>query len=870
MPVRIRIARHFWKHPLARVLLLALLGLSVVGVAGFAYLWHHFSQVIDARLSGEIFERASHVYAAPDLLAVGDEITPGEIAGQLRRFGYSNPDEAPSEFGRLRRLSQAVEIRPGTRSRVGAAEAVRIEFADGHIQRIVSLRDGRQRDSCWIDPLHITNLFDRRRTKRRLLRYEDMPPELIQAVLAAEDRRFFDHFGISIQDGLRALWYDLGIWLGTRKGERVHGASTLTMQLARSFFLNRDVSLKRKLAEALIALQLERRFPKEKIFELYANEIYLGQRGSFSIHGFGESAQAYFDKDISQLSLPEAAFLAGIIRGPNRYNPYRHPERAVQRRNYILHGMVETGSLAAEQAKLAQQEPLVPASANVEASEAPYFVDLIMDRLLERYTVQELISQSYRVNTTLDHRLQQAAADAIREALPEVDAKIAERYQHRREPPPQTQMALIALDPRTGAVKSLVGGRDYTRSQLNRVVADRQPGSSFKPFVFAAAFATALETPEQAITSITTVVDEPTVFEFEGQEYEPSNYGERFFGIVTAREALIRSLNVATVKVAEMTGFDKIAALALAAGLNPRLKPTPSVALGAYDSTPLEIAGAYTVFANEGEHVEPYLISSVLDNQGETLEENVVESRPVLDPRVAFLVLDLLQDNINHGTGIGARARGFTPPAAGKTGTSRDAWFIGFTSNLLCVIWVGFDDSSDLGLPGSAAALPIWTAFMKRAVELPAYRDTENFMPPEGIVSVPLDPETLMVAVPDCPQVRMERFIVGTEPRELCPKHRPSTFRRVTRTLSGAIGIRRRPKREAEEPARPAKPGVNPPPASEGEDVPRPRPLADQRKPGTGMLNRAAKALRSGGGRKAKNAQAGVHAKTGSGSTAKE
>ncbi|MFQ5776530.1 MAG: PBP1A family penicillin-binding protein [Terriglobia bacterium] len=870
MPVRIRIAPHFWKRPIARVVLLTLAGLALMGMASLAYLWHHFSRVIDARLSGEIFERASHVYAAPDLLSLGEEITPQEIAAQLRRFGYSDPDEAPSEFGRFRTAQHSLEVRPGTRSRVGSAEAVRVEFADGRITRIVSLHDGRERDSAWIDPLHLTNLFDRRRTKRRLVRYEDMPPELIQAVLAAEDRRFFDHFGISIQDGLRALWYDMGIWLGTRKGVRVHGASTLTMQLARSFFLNRDVSLKRKLAEALIALQLERRFPKEKILELYANEIYLGQRGSFSIHGLGEGAQAYFDKDISQLSLSEAAFLAGIIRGPNRYNPYRHPERAVQRRNHILNGMVETGALAAQQAKQARQEPLAPAAANVEASEAPYFVDLVMDQLLEHYTEQELISQSYRVNITLDRRLQQAAAEAIREALPEVDAKIAERYQHRREPPPQVQTALIVLDPHTGAVKALVGGRDYTRSQLNRAVADRQPGSAFKPFVFAAAFATALETPEQALTPMTTVVDEPTVFEFEGQAYEPSNYGEKFFGIVTAREALIRSLNVATVKVAELTGFDKVASLAVAAGLNPRLKATPSVALGAYDSTPLEVAGAYTVFANHGDHVDPYLIAAVLDNEGETLEEKVVEPRPVLDPRVAYLVLDLLQDNINHGTGIGTRARGFTPPAAGKTGTSRDAWFIGFTSNLLAVVWVGFDDSSDLGLPGSAAALPIWTAFMKRAVALPAYRNTEDFIPPEGIVSIPLDPETLLVAVPDCPEVRMGRFIVGTEPRELCPKHRPSIFRRVTRTLSGAIGIRRRPKREAEEPAPPPKPGVNPAPPAEDEEVPRPRPLTPQRKPGESMLNRAAGALRSRGGPKAKDAHTRVRARTGSASSAKE
>lgn len=814
MAVRIRIARTIWTSKVGRFLLLVALLLVLAAAAGFAYAWHHFSQLIDARLSGEIFERASHVYAAPERLYVGDETNLSEITAQLRRFGYSGPDEEFSPYGRYRQVGNSLEIMPGPASRVGLEQAVRVEVNAHRVARIVSLRDYRPRQFCWLDPAHITNLFDRRRTKRRLVRYEDMPPELIQAVIAAEDRRYFDHPGISVLDGLRALWYDVRLWLGVQKGSRPHGASTLTMQLARSFFLNRDVSLKRKMAEALIALQLERRFSKEKILELYANEIYLGQRGSFSVHGFGEGAQAYFNKDISRLTLAESALLAGLIRGPNYYNPYRHPDRARTRRNYILAAMQQIGVLTSERAAAAQQEPLELAPLNVEASEAPYFVDLVRDHLLGYFSEEQLVSRSYRVYTTLDLKLQRAAAEAIREALPEVDARIQERFRHRKQPPPEPQVALVALDPHTGAVKALVGGRDYTRSQLNRVVAHRQPGSGFKPFVYAAAFNTALEDPERAITPITTVVDEPTVFEFDGQAYEPSNYGEKFYGIVTVRDALIHSLNVATVKVAEMTGYDRVAALAAAAGLNPRVKATPAVSLGAYDSTPLELAGAYTVFANGGEQVDPLLISSVLTSEGKVLLENVSKPRPVLDPRVAYLVVDLLQDTINRGTGAGARARGFTAPAAGKTGTSRDAWFIGFTSNLLCVVWVGFDDASDLGLPGSAAALPVWTAFMKRAVSLPAYSHTEDFIPPEGIVSVPLDPETLLLATPECPEVRTERFIVGTEPREFCPKHRPSFLRRVTRGLSRAIGIRPGEGEQVRPPAPDNPPGTDSPEAT--------------------------------------------------------
>ncbi|MGH9804897.1 MAG: transglycosylase domain-containing protein [Candidatus Acidiferrales bacterium] len=838
MPVRLRIPRGLWSGPLVRVLLVLGLVLALIGGGIFAYAWFHFSRFIDSRLSGEIFERASHVYAAPELAVVGAAMSREDVVSQLRNYGYSGPDQPDSHFGRYRLTQRGIEIQPGPGSRVGAGEAVRLEWAGSKIARIQSLRDSRARESCWLDPPLVTNLFDRNRAKRRLVRYENLPPHLIQALLAAEDRRFFSHPGISFWDGLRALWVDI------RKGAPVQGASTVTMQLARSFFLTPSRTLRRKASEAIIALQLERRFNKEKILELYANEVYLGHRGSFSIHGFGEGAQAYFDKDVSQLSLSEAALLAGTIRGPNRYNPYRSPERALERRNYILDAMVETEAISREEAEAAKREPLRTTPPEIESSEAPYFVDLVRDSLLGRFTEEDLVSSSYRINTTLDLHLQHAAFQAVQEAMPEVDAKIKERYRHRKEPPPQVQVAMVVLDPHTGAVKALIGGRDYAASQLNRAIAPRQPGSGFKPFVYAAAFAAALEDPEHAITPITTVVDEPTVFEFEGQRYEPSNYGEKFFGIVTVRDALIHSLNVATVKVAEMAGFDRVAAVAVASGLNPRLRPTPAISLGAYDSTPVEVAGAYTVFANDGQRVEPYLISTMLDPEGRVLLHQRVEPRSVLDPRVAYLVLDLMQDAMNRGTGAGARARGFTSPAAGKTGTSRDGWFIGFTSNLLAAVWVGFDDARDLGLPGSAAALPVWTSFMKRAVALPAYRNVEEFIPPDGIVAVPIDPETLAVAVPECPLVRTEKFLVGTEPHDLCPRHRPSGFRSVTRSLLRAIGLGRDARRVPEpQPANPPKPAAEKEPGEdEFEEVE--IEVEQRRDPeGPGMLRRAATSI---------------------------
>jgi penicillin-binding protein 1B len=335
----------------------------------------------------------------------------------------------------------------------------------------------------------------------------------------------------------------------------------------------------------------------------------------------------------------------------------------------------------------------------------------------------------------------------------------------------QAQVALVALDPRTGEIKALIGGRDYGQSQLNRALARRQPGSAFKPFVYAAAFDSAVDGVNPIVTPTTTVVDEPTTFMFDGKEYTPNNYGEQFHGTVTLREALTRSLNVATVKVAEMVGYGRVVQVSRQMGLDQRIQATPAVALGAYEMTPIDVAAGYTVFANGGTRAEPIFIRSVVGADGSALEHSDPRTRPALDPRVAYLVNSVLQDVVNRGTGAGVRARGFTAPAAGKTGTSHDGWFAGFTSNLLCVIWVGFDDNRELGVSGASSAAPIWAEFMKRAVALPAYKNTHGFEPPEGVVSVMIDPETLQLAMPSCPVTRQEVFIRGTEPTEFCARH---------------------------------------------------------------------------------------------------
>jgi penicillin-binding protein 1B len=376
--------------------------------------------------------------------------------------------------------------------------------------------------------------------------------------------------------------------------------------------------------------------------------------------------------------------------------------------------------------------------------------------------------------------LQRAAAAAVDAGMKNVDLLLAKKYDKWRreaakkgstEPIPQAQVALVALDPRTGEIKAVIGGRDYGQSQLNHALSRRQPGSVFKPFVYAAAFDNAVDGVQPIITPATTIDDEPTTFEFDGKEYTPNNYGERFMGRVTVRDALTNSLNVATVKVAELIGYGRVVQVARQMGLGTNIGPTPAVALGAYEMTPIDVAAGYTTFANVGARAEPQFLHSVVGADGTQLEKFTPQTHTALDPRVAFLVDSLLKDVLNRGTGAGVRARGFTLPAAGKTGTSRDGWFAGFTSNLLCVIWIGFDDNRDLGLPGGAVAAPIWADFMMRATALGAYRDVKDFTMPEGVTSVVIDPESLQLATANCPTTREEVYVASSAPTQFCELH---------------------------------------------------------------------------------------------------
>jgi penicillin-binding protein 1B len=752
----------FLLHPVGKTLLILFCTVLLTGMGIFIHFYNIYSGMIDQRLKGGPYSTTARIFAAPGSISIGDNTTPSDIAAQLRHAGYS--ENRNNATGSYTVGADSIDIFPGADSYFDQEPAT-VKFAAGKISRIVSLADNTSRPLYELEPQLITNLSDRNREKQRVVHYEDIPAFLRDAVLSAEDKRFFQHSGFDPIGIVRSAWVDV------KRGKNAQGASTLSMQLARDMFLTPARNWRRKLAEIMITMQLEQKLTKQQIFEMYCNQVDLGYRGSFTIRGFGEASQVYFGRDIRSLTLPEAASLAAMVRGASYYNPYRHPDRVKDRRNYVLSLMRTNGLINDRDYGVAVETPLKLVSGPAESSDAPYFVDMLNDDMEKRFPNYDFHVRSAKIYTSLDLELQRAANEAIAVGMKQVDELVHKQKRFKNAPFVEPQAALIALDPHTGEVKALVGGRNYGASQLNRITAERPPGSIFKPFVYAAAMNTAVAGGTRTLTPASIVVDEPTTFEFDGQEYSPSNFEHEFYGPVTLRKALAKSLNVATIKVAEMVGYSTVVNLAHKAGINEDVKATPAMAIGSYDATPLEMAGAWTIFANHGVRVQPSFASLIKDTNGKVLLDQKIESKQVLDPRVDYLVVSMLEEVMRTGTAAGVRSRGFTVPAAGKTGTSHDAWFAGFTSDLLCVVWVGFDDNRQLDIEGAHAALPIWTEFMKRAIQLRKYSDAKEFEAPSGVVTITIDPESGMPATPQCPMMQNEVFIAGTEPVGTCPLH---------------------------------------------------------------------------------------------------
>jgi penicillin-binding protein 1B len=708
--------------------------------------------------------RGTLVYAGGQWLGPGVSLRAVDFAGSLARLRYVETRSRPLTPGQFQRRPDGWEIVLRATPEGGRREPqrVRLETRDDRITRV--LIDGKAIGGASLDPEVLTSIDDRPGEEYRPVHLGEVPIALLSAILAAEDHRFFEHGGFDLRGVLRAAWVNL------RAGRVTQGGSTITQQLVKNRLLSARRSYVRKLREAWLAALVEWRYPKERIFEAYLNEIYLGQRGPLAVRGVGAAARAYFRKEVHQITLAEAALLAGMARAPNTYSPLLNPERARQRRDVVLARMLELGKIVESEYAAARREPLRVRGAGAPGQSAPYFSDRV------RQEVEDLLGgnlggRGARVFTTLDLSLQHFAESAVSRGLDRLEARVPRlRRTASAGPAGRLQAAMVVLDPTTGGIRALVGGRDYLASQFNRAVfARRQPGSAFKPFVYAAALAERDGQP--AFTAASLVDDTPITLTSGNKPWSPRNYEDRYEGRVTVRRALEQSLNAATVRIALEIGLPEVIQTAHRLGLTAELAPVPAVSLGAFEVTPLEIARAYLPFVNGGSR--PPTSSSVRAiSDGDGVDVTPARQPPtaVMSAAEAYLMTSLLTGVVTTGTASSARSLGVTGEVAGKTGTTndaRDAWFVGYSPSLLALVWVGFDDNDPIGLSGAQAALPIWADFMKQVAT--AY-GTSAFVAPAGITVAQIDPTTGKLATRFCPAVAQETFLTGTEPQP-CSEH---------------------------------------------------------------------------------------------------
>jgi penicillin-binding protein 1B len=641
---------------------------------------------------------------------------------------------------------------------------VRVRLGFGRVTRVEDLVSNEILESARIEPEFLGLLAGSTHEERSRVALEELPPGLVNAVVAVEDRRFYRHPGIDPKAVMRAFFANV------RRGEVVQGGSTITQQLAKNLYPNAgERTIVRKLWESLAAVGLEAFRSKDAILEGYLNNIYLAQRGPVSILGVGAASRHYFGKDVRSLSLSESALLAGLIQSPGRYHPHRHPEEARKRRNLVLRLMRDEEVISLEELEDASARPLdLRPEPPPTPRRAPYFVDHVAETL-EKLGLRESASQlGMRVFTTIDPLLQARAEKVLKQSL----ASFERGYPRLRPMPSgELQGALVALRPEDGAVLAMVGGRDYGRTQFNRVTqAHRQPGSLFKPFVYLAGFRKAQDAQDDSFTPATVLDDSPLEMPVGGRLWTPRNFDEKFRGPVTARRALALSLNVPTIRAAQKIGLDEVVRTARKCGIRSPLRAVPSIALGTMEVTPREAAAAFTPIATLGTRTAPRVVTHLVDERGRTRHVPRPLKESVITPQAAYLTLDLMRDAILYGTGAGLWSYDLKGDFAGKTGTTddgRDAWFVGLHPDFLALAWVGFDNNRPLKLGGSALALPIW-AQLARGASLDSDR---RWTRPEGLVEEIIDPETGLLADWRCREQTWEIFIEGSEPREHCDRH---------------------------------------------------------------------------------------------------
>ena len=731
--------------------------------------------IVTDRFEGKRWRLPSNVYSDSFILYPGQNIKGIRLLTRLKRLGYLPVSEQPTRPGEYQIRPEALDIFLHDFSypdKDFSGFSIHLTIDQGRIKGITRSLSGEKLALFELEPELIAGFFDQDWEERDLVQLEDVPPHLIEAILAVEDNRFYRHAGIDPRSIARAFWVNLKEWA------IVQGGSTLTQQLVKNFYLNSDRTFRRKLNEVFMALLLDLRYSKNEILEAYLNEIYLAQSGVMGIYGIGKASRYYFDKKPNNLTLGQSALLAGIIQSPNLHSPFKNQDRAVARKTVVLKQMLKFGKISQTEYHRAINEAIPDTPPMRQERIAPYFVDFVRQQLSEIYAPEVLTSEGLRIFTTLDIQQQMLAEQALRKGLERLESQSPQL--RREDPLSKLQGSLIAIQPQTGQIRVMVGGRNYATSQFNRAVqARRQPGSLFKPFVYATALAQEGPSRDKPYTPATLIEDSLVSLVVDDGVWTPQNYDKKYHGTVTLRTALEKSLNVATVRLADELGIHRVIETAQAMGIRSPLKAVPSLALGTSEVSALELATAYATIGNGGLRVEPLAIKEVVSENGHVLERRTFEMTPVLTPQQAFLLTHLLVGVVERGTARGVHRMGFSRPVAGKTGTTnayKDSWFVGFTPNLLGLVWVGFDNnpadefedvSMDQGfqMTGASAALPIWTDFMKQAmIGLPV----NPFIAPPGIVFKSIDPKSGLLSNQTCPGGIREAFVQGTEPRQSC------------------------------------------------------------------------------------------------------
>ncbi len=740
----------------------------------FVGYYNSLQQEVVTRFSGQHWTLPSLLYSDSTMIFPGERL--GEIGffQRLARLNYHRVDPGQvrirGEYSFDEKHDMVVLFLHSFRYPYHDFGGALVELKISPLQTIESIEDLAARKPEYaieLEPELLGAIFHGDWEQRRLVPLSGIPPAFIDAVLAAEDHRFYEHHGIDLVRTARAAWIDL------TARHVLQGGSTLTQQLMKNFFLTSKRDWHRKVTEALMAYIAEKRYSKDEILELYLNDIYLGQRGQEGIYGVWEASQFYFAREPRDLTIAEMATIAGMIRSPNRFNPFRHSAIARVCRNEVLAAMLQDGYISKPAYDEAVTEPLRTREPYTETNDAPYFVDYIKHELAERYPPSVLTGEGLRIFTTLDVHMEKQAEQAIEHNL----LSLEEKHQSlkRKEKNQQLESCLLAIEPQTGKIRAMDGGRDYRQSQFNRVTqSHRQPGSAFKPVTYLAALQETFDGGTQQFLPTSYIDDEPFKWQFGATSWTPKNYKDRYFGRVTLEFALEESLNSAALRLADALGLDRVLAMASKLGFS-NLPPYPSVVLGGIEVAPIQLAAMYAILANEGMEVPPYAVTAVVNAKGQVIEGHELKAEQVLSPEVAYTMDFMLEQVVKHGTGMGVRKAGFLRPVAGKTGTTNDsvdAWFAGFTPNLLAVVWTGFDQKEALGLTGAEASLPAWTDFMKAAT---ASRPDGDFPMPSDLVRIRVDPLTGYLASPYCPVTMEGVYPKALAPTEDCPFHTSAT-----------------------------------------------------------------------------------------------